>query len=135
VQGGLYIQIHGYADCCMIAARLALSLSPIFLFFLHCHIKLDWVKANDFKLRTAIITFDNIALIGIFINLDVRIAFGTRSFWHVPLFLRHRKAFCYLPYCGYRTKISKLKLTGFARSRKRLIERLQRALRMKRNDE
>jgi hypothetical protein len=77
----------------MIAVTLALSLRPIIIFFFHCHIKLDWIKANDFQLRTAIFTFDDIALIGILINLDVRVAFGTRSSWHVPLFLRHRKTF------------------------------------------
>ena len=72
----------------MAVQTLRLGLTPIFLFFFDCYVKLDWIKAHDFQLRTAIIAFDDVALIGVFVNLDFSIAFGARSSWHVALFLR-----------------------------------------------
>jgi hypothetical protein len=45
-------------------------------------VEFDRVEADDFEFRTALFARDRIALIGVRINVHIRIAFGACSGWH-----------------------------------------------------
>src|SRR5215212_7930682 len=74
-------------------------LSPIFLFFFHCYVQFDGVKANNFQRSAAITAFDNVTLISVFIYLNFGLAAGAGSSWHV-LILRDYRAMCPPPRSG-----------------------------------
>ena len=59
-----------------------LGLVPFFFFLFDGYVKLNGIKADDFQLRAAIFTLDRIAFIGIFVHLNLGLAFGARSSWH-----------------------------------------------------
>jgi hypothetical protein len=45
-------------------------------------VEFDGVEADDFEFRTALFAGDRISLVGVRINVNVCVAFGTCSGWH-----------------------------------------------------
>jgi hypothetical protein len=60
-----------------------LGFVPFFFFFFDRHVQLDGVEPDNFQLRAAIVTLDNVAFIGVFVHLNLGVAFGARSSWHL----------------------------------------------------